>query len=219
MATSSVTTEDSSPIFFWREYGGGEYVYMSQWYHSPFHTDDDSSVVYRTAEQYMMYQKAILFSDHEIAAQILKTTSPKEQKALGRKVKNFTQDVWEANRERIVEEGSYFKFKNGKDEGEGKHDGVGLRAKLLGTGDREIVEASPMVGPNSPEHCLRLGVYCQLLMLSVSCLEEKSSQDNIRAPKSALQGNANPNFLGNRIESGAWALVQRMQRKGGKIGA
>jgi len=43
-----------------------------------------------------------------------------------------------------VEEGSYFKFKYGKDEGEGKEDGIGLRAKLLETREREIVEASPM---------------------------------------------------------------------------
>ena len=92
----------------------------------------------------MMHQKAVLFSDHEVAAQILKTTAPKEQKALGRQVRNFTQDVWEANRERIVEEGSYFKFKYGKDEGDGKGDGIGLRAKLLGTGERKIVEASPL---------------------------------------------------------------------------
>jgi ribA/ribD-fused uncharacterized protein len=116
---------------------------ICQWYYSPFHTDDDSTVVYRTAEQYMMHQKAVLFSDYEVAAQILKTTAPKEQKALGRKVRNFTQEVWEANRERIVEEGSYFKFKYGKDEGDGKEDGIRLKAKLLGTGERELVEASP----------------------------------------------------------------------------
>lgn len=91
----------------------------------------------------MMHQKALLFSDHEIAAKILKTTVPKEQKALGRLVSNFSQEIWEANRERIVEEGSYFKFKYGKDEGEGKKDGISLKMKLLGTGEREIVEASP----------------------------------------------------------------------------
>lgn len=142
MATSSVKAEDSSPIYFWREYGD-EHGYLSQWYNSPFHTDD-STVVYQTAEQYMMHQKALLFSDHEIAAKILQTTVPKEQKALGRLVSNFTQERWEANRERIVEEGSYFKFKFGRDEGEGKEDGIGLKAKLLETGDREIVEVSPM---------------------------------------------------------------------------
>jgi ribA/ribD-fused uncharacterized protein len=151
MATSSMKAEDSSPIYFWREYGE-IYGYLSQWYHSPFHTDNDSTIVYQTAEQYMMHQKAILFSDHEIAAQILKTTVPKEQKALGRRVSNFNQEVWEANRERIVEEGSYFKFKYGEDEGEGKDDGTSLREKLLGTCDREIVEASPMVSPDFLEY-------------------------------------------------------------------
>jgi ribA/ribD-fused uncharacterized protein len=142
MATSSAKADVSSPVFFWREYGD-KYGFLSQWYNSPFYTDDDSTVIYRTAEQYMMHQKAVLFDDHEVAAQILKTTAPKEQKSLGRQVRGFTQKVWEANRERIVEEGSYFKFKYGIDEGEGREDGIGLRAKLLATGEREIVEASP----------------------------------------------------------------------------
>lgn len=86
----------------------------------------------------MMYQKAVLFSDLEVGAQILKTTSPKTQKALGREVKNFDNDVWLANRERIVTEGSYHKFVNSLKEGED------LKALLLETGRRELVEASPM---------------------------------------------------------------------------
>ncbi|PMD48603.1 hypothetical protein L207DRAFT_505637 [Hyaloscypha variabilis F] len=117
MATTSVQAEDSSPVYFWHEYGE-EHGYLSQWYHSPFHTENDPTVIYQTAEQYMMHQKALLFSDHEIAAKILKTTVPKEQKALGRLVSNFSQEIWEANRERIVEEGSYFKFKWHKPEDE-----------------------------------------------------------------------------------------------------
>lgn len=48
-----------------------------------------------------------------------------------------------ANRERIVEEGNYWKYVGGRDEGELK-DGRSLKEKLLETGDREIVEASPM---------------------------------------------------------------------------
>ena len=139
---ATIQAADSTPVYFWREYGD-EHGYLSQWYHSPFHTDNGPTVIYQTAEQYMMHQKALLFSDHEIAAKILRTTVPKEQKALGRRVSNFSQEIWEANRERIVEEGSYFKFKYGEDEGEGKEDGLGLKAKLLATGDREIVEASP----------------------------------------------------------------------------
>jgi ribA/ribD-fused uncharacterized protein len=84
----------------------------------------------------MMYQKAILFSDPDTGAAILETFSPKEQKALGRRVQNFDNDVWIKKRERIVEEGSYWKFKNCKTEGED------LKALLLGTGDKQLVEAS-----------------------------------------------------------------------------
>jgi ribA/ribD-fused uncharacterized protein len=140
---ASECSADNKPVFFWREYGS-EHGYLSQWYLSPF-TTEDKSIVYQTAEQYMMYQKAILFNDHEIAAKILETTTPKAQKALGRKVKNFNEHIWLANRERIVEEGTYYKFKYGRGEGEGEEgDAPGLKNKLLGTGDREIVEASPM---------------------------------------------------------------------------
>ena len=119
MATSSAKADVSSPVFFWREYGD-KYGFLSQWYHSPFHTDDDSTVIYRTAEQYMMHQKALLFDDHEVAAQILKTTAPKEQKSLGRQVRGFTQEVWEANRERIVEDGELFQIQVWKRRGGGE---------------------------------------------------------------------------------------------------
>lgn len=93
-----------------------------------------------------MYHKAVLFNDLPIAKEILETSNPKKQKALGRVVKGFDPKVWNANRERIVEEGSYFKFKYGADEGELGDDetGLTLRERLLATGDREIVEASPM---------------------------------------------------------------------------
>jgi len=86
----------------------------------------------------MMYQKALLFSDPSTGAKILATTSPKEQKALGRQVQNFDNDVWLKNRERIVGDGSYWKFVNSLKEGED------LKGMLMGTGDRELVEASPM---------------------------------------------------------------------------
>ena len=86
----------------------------------------------------MMYQKALLFSDPSTGAKILATTSPREQKALGRQVQNFDNDVWLENRESIVEDGSYWKFVNSLKEGED------LRVMLMGTGERELVEASPM---------------------------------------------------------------------------
>jgi ribA/ribD-fused uncharacterized protein len=92
----------------------------------------------------MMYQKAILFNDRMIADALLETESPKDQKDLGRKVRNYVEEVWVANRERVVENGNYYKFLNGRGDGEGEEgEAPGLLKKLLATGDRELVEASP----------------------------------------------------------------------------
>lgn len=97
--------------------------------------------------RYMMYHKALLFSDHTTAANILIETDPKAIKALGRVVAPFVQETWLENRERIVGEASYFKFKNGKAVVEIERDEVwkvdDLRKVLLETGKRELVEASP----------------------------------------------------------------------------
>jgi len=86
----------------------------------------------------MMHRKALLFGDEDIAAQILKEKSPRKTQALGRQVKNFSKNKWVENREKIVEEGSYNKFKHSLFEDED------LKAKFLATGDKELVETSPV---------------------------------------------------------------------------
>lgn len=85
----------------------------------------------------MMYNKAMLFDDYSIGAKIMATKSPKTQKSLGRKVKNFDEKKWNEHKSRIVEEASYHKFTKSLSETED------MRALLLATGDRELVEASP----------------------------------------------------------------------------
>lgn len=105
----------------------------------------------------MMYQKAVLFSDPDVGAEILATPDPRGVKALGRKVSNFSEDVWKAHREEIVRRGNLLKFTRPVDPedgwwmvrvdgGEGGEGGesASIRELLLRTGDREIVEASPM---------------------------------------------------------------------------
>jgi ribA/ribD-fused uncharacterized protein len=86
----------------------------------------------------MMHQKALLFGDHETASEIIQETSPMRTQALGRKVKNFNKELWVQSKDKIVEEGSYYKFKHSLLEMED------LKAKLLATGDRELVETSPV---------------------------------------------------------------------------
>lgn len=83
----------------------------SQWYLSKFVEEtDEKKVTFVSAEQYMMYHKAMLFSDQDVAAKILQTTDQKQIKALGRKVKGFNEDAWIKNRERIVYNGNFLKF-------------------------------------------------------------------------------------------------------------
>ena len=115
----------STFIFFWKE----ESVF-SQWHLRNMKVD---GITFTCCEQYMMYQKAKLFNDDEVAKQIIRTTSQKTMKSLGRKVKNFDTTIWEQNRERIVYEGNYAKFT--------QHDD--LRKTLLENTTSEYVEASP----------------------------------------------------------------------------
>ncbi|KAB1927662.1 NADAR family protein [Micromonospora sp. ALFpr18c] len=106
---------------------------LSQWWPARFAIDGRE---FATAEHYMMWAKAILFGDTSIAEQVLTASHPHRAKTLGRQVQGFDQPVWEANRYGIVVEGSVAKF--------GQH--ADLRAYLLGTGDRILVEASPLDG-------------------------------------------------------------------------
>lgn len=112
--------------FFWQNASP-----FSQWHKSVFVVADNT---FTSAEQWMMYQKAMLFNDQETADAILRTTNPKTQKALGRKVKNFDETVWIAHRERIVYEGNYHKFSQNPD----------LKEALLATEGTTLVEASPL---------------------------------------------------------------------------
>lgn len=119
---SDVTTTDRF-VFFWSGW-------PSQWHESPFRVD---GVRYRCAEQYMMAEKARLFGDDEILRQILAARSPREHKALGRKVRGFDSARWDAACREVVYRGNLAKFSQDEE----------LRALLLATGDRTLVEASP----------------------------------------------------------------------------
>ena len=115
--------ENEHFVFFW----GGPF---SQWAKYPMEID---GVSYATCEQYMMAEKARLFNDSEAEAAIMATKNPREQKALGRKVREFDADAWEAAREEIVYRANLGKFSQSLE----------LREKLLSTGDQIIAEASP----------------------------------------------------------------------------
>ncbi|MGN0603092.1 MAG: NADAR family protein [Oscillospiraceae bacterium] len=82
--------------------------YLSNWYLSDFVID---SIKFSSMEQYMMYKKAILFNDKEIASQILDTTNVGKIKALGRSVSNYNDSVWNGMRQIIIYKGLLEKFR------------------------------------------------------------------------------------------------------------
>jgi ribA/ribD-fused uncharacterized protein len=93
---------------------------------------DDDGVSYNSAEQYMMAQKALVFGDTQIHNEIMTTRNPRDQKAWGRKVRNYEDKVWSEKRYEVVIEATRLKFKDSE-----------LRKELLSTGDKVLVEASP----------------------------------------------------------------------------
>jgi len=103
---------------------------FSNWYPSDF---TYNGIFFTCAEQAMMYEKAITFNDLEIAKEILRTHSPKEQKALGRKVKNFDPEIWNQNKYEKVKEIERCKFS------QNPH----LLDLLIRNKGLEFVEASP----------------------------------------------------------------------------
>ncbi|MET9447558.1 NADAR family protein [Streptomyces cinerochromogenes] len=104
---------------------------LSQWWPAPFVVD---GVEYATAEHWMMAGKARLFGDAEAERGVLAAEHPAAAKKAGRLVRDFEESVWERERFRLVVEGSVHKF--------AAHDDLGLF--LLNTGDRVLVEASPL---------------------------------------------------------------------------
>ena len=102
---------------------------LSQWYPAEI---EEEGIVFNCCEQYMMFYKAILFNDEVSAAKILDTAEPREQKRLGRQVKNFNARIWNCRKQEIVFQGNYLKFT--------QH--PSLKHYLLNTGKRIIAEAN-----------------------------------------------------------------------------
>ncbi|KAH7823109.1 putative NADAR family protein [Monocercomonoides exilis] len=122
--------QEFSYIFFWKE-SEDPYGIFAQWFTSPFVVD---SIRYNTAEHWMMAEKARLFNDDVSLQNILKASTPRKAKELGRGVKNFNGTVWEQKKFDIVYQGNLHKFSQHPE----------LKALLMETKSSIIVEASPL---------------------------------------------------------------------------
>lgn len=103
--------------------------YLSNWYLSGFVLD---GCTFSSIEQYMMYRKALLFGDTEIADKILKTNDVAEIKRYGREVRNYDETIWSGIRQAVVFRGLCAKFSQNEE----------LKELLLGTGDSVLAECA-----------------------------------------------------------------------------
>lgn len=103
---------------------------FSQWWPCHFEVNGD---VYKTAEHFMMAEKARVFDDEEMRQEILKAEKPGQAKKFGRQVRGFDSEAWNQARSEIVVTGNVAKFGQNSE----------MREFLLGTGDAVLVEASP----------------------------------------------------------------------------
>jgi ribA/ribD-fused uncharacterized protein len=85
------------------------------------------------AEQAMMYEKAMLFGDIEIASQILETDDPARHQELGRSVSGFVEEVWNEKKYEIVYQINLAKFSQNK----------ACKKALLETIGTTLVETNP----------------------------------------------------------------------------
>lgn len=129
-------------LYFWgKNQSNG---FLSQWYTvnftAPAHSasQNQEPMTFSSAEQYMMYYKAMAFQDFQIATEIMELANPEQQKAKGRHVKGFDEELWAEIREKIVEEANWWKFTAARNERERQS----LRTSLLNTGDKQLIEVT-----------------------------------------------------------------------------
>ena len=89
-------------VFFYKNF-------LSQWHRSDFY-DIQTGIIFPYAEKYMMFYKALLFNDLEIADLILKAEHPREDQKLGRLINNFKQPIWDKYKINIVYNANIYKF-------------------------------------------------------------------------------------------------------------
>ena len=122
-------------LFFWghtpRQAGLADKSCFSQWFPAAFEIAGET---YATAEHWMMAEKARIFNNDDIRQRIIAARHPDEAKKLGRQVRGFDPQVWDARKYELVKTGNYQKFSQN----------LSLKDYLLTTGDRVLVEASPV---------------------------------------------------------------------------
>lgn len=103
--------------------------WLSNWHPSSFGM---GGIMFSGVEQYMMYEKAMLFHDLDVAQKILAEDNVAKVKQYGRQVADYDETVWNGMRQIIVYRGLLAKFSQNEN----------LGRKLRSTGDTVLAECA-----------------------------------------------------------------------------
>jgi ribA/ribD-fused uncharacterized protein len=117
----------SNYVFFWQT--GSPF---SNWHPAKY---TFNGIEFNCSEQGVMWGKAMLFGDENIASEVLNcgVSEQGKMKALGREVKGFKEHVWKNNRIKIYTDHCRAKYTQN----------AHLKAALMATGTKTLAEASP----------------------------------------------------------------------------
>ncbi|KAI4682587.1 hypothetical protein J4E81_009662 [Alternaria sp. BMP 2799] len=130
--------ESPGPILFYGAqdvYGQLSNMYISSFKNSIFTYGPPKFREYCCVEQFFQHAKALWAMDTGSGDAIMRTSDPKRHKALGKKVKNLDVKEWNEMSYKVMLKAVGLKFTVSESSD-------ALRAVLLATSDREIVEAS-----------------------------------------------------------------------------
>jgi ribA/ribD-fused uncharacterized protein len=124
--------ENETHVFFYGHKPNELGVHVFSQFFPCHFTDPKTNKTYSSAEQWMMYHKALFFDDTETAEHIMQLSEPAEIKALGRYVRNFDDKLWDTRKFEFVVQGNYLKFSQNSS----------FLSRLKATDNKTIVEAS-----------------------------------------------------------------------------
>ena len=121
-------------LYFWEAEGSaGDKACCSNYYRVDFSDQLVAGGPFETVEQYFQFMKAAHAGDMTTAALIRSEEVPGRCRYLGRKVSHFDAETWALVARQVAERAIFLKFNQHPK----------LRAFLAGTGNAELVEASP----------------------------------------------------------------------------
>ncbi|KAL6303809.1 hypothetical protein BKA93DRAFT_696666, partial [Sparassis latifolia] len=120
-------------VFFWKTGKELPNGYLSAWHLSPFMHE---GYIYLTVHQWMAVQKARFFGDKSAEEKLHETIDPEDISTIAAGIKGDGAKKWGSMMGKAAVDGSYLKFT-------ASLQAPDLKAKLLETGDRTLVKASP----------------------------------------------------------------------------